>query len=451
MLIGFLTKLHCMKKTLLVLFSFTSFFGFSQADNDQPDILTVGAGAGFTSFIGDLQTDSEVSSFSMIRKAFVFNLERRFGQIAAAQIDVLYGSLSYNERSPVVANNRNFESPLLQVGGNFTFHFDDDIIINRKSPFSPYVSAGVSFLKFDAHSDLLDSYGNSYYYWDDGTIRDEAFNGSNDTTTVILQRDYNYETQLTDSVENYSRNSLSIPLTFGLKWKFTPRIQGRVYGSYNLALTDWIDNAKENNNNDKFIYAGFSLHYVIKKQDQELKHRYDDVDFDALKSNDEDGDGIIDTEDQCQGTPEGIEIDAKGCPMDEDGDGVPDYLDKEKGTKKGVVVDEEGRELTDEMLAQRIAQRDSIATVRHETFSDDASLETLNKISHEIESTNNDTGNNKTAVESTIPEELKEADINGNGLISASEITAAIDGFFEGSNDFTVKRLHQLINYFFEQ
>ena len=35
--------------------------------------------------------------------------------------------------------------------------------------------------------------------------------------------------------------------------------------------------------------------------------------------------------------------------------------------------------------------------------------------------------------------------------ISASEITEASDGFFEGSNNFTVKLLHDLIDYFFEQ
>ena len=52
---------------------------------------------------------------------------------------------------------------------------------------------------------------------------------------------------------------------------------------------------------------------------------------------------------------------------------------------------------------------------------------------------------------SNIPENLLEADSNGNGIISASEITEAIDGFFEGSNNFTVKLLHDLIDYFFEQ
>ena len=31
--------------------------------------------------------------------------------------------------SKIISNNRNFESPLLQIGANFVFHFDNDLII----------------------------------------------------------------------------------------------------------------------------------------------------------------------------------------------------------------------------------------------------------------------------------------------------------------------------------
>ncbi len=90
---------------------------------------------------------------------------------------------------------------------------------------------------------------------------------------------------------------------------------------------------------------------------------------------------LLTLKDACQHTPKGVEVDASGCPMDEDNDGVPDYLDKEKGTKSGAQVNEMGMEITDELLAARASARDSIETVRHESFSEDASLSTLNKIS----------------------------------------------------------------------
>lgn len=52
------------------------------------------------------------------------------------------------------------------------------------------------------------------------------------------------------------------------------------------------------------------------------------------KTKDEDGDGVVDKYDKCFGTPQGVEVDEKGCPKDADGDGVPDYLDQCAETPK---------------------------------------------------------------------------------------------------------------------
>lgn len=57
---------------------------------------------------------------------------------------------------------------------------------------------------------------------------------------------------------------------------------------------------------------------------------------------DSDGDGVPDDVDQCPGTPAGVAVDAKGCPLDSDGDGVPDYLDECPGTPAGTEVDAKG-------------------------------------------------------------------------------------------------------------
>ncbi|WP_025732990.1 OmpA family protein [Carnimonas nigrificans] len=57
---------------------------------------------------------------------------------------------------------------------------------------------------------------------------------------------------------------------------------------------------------------------------------------------DSDGDGVPDSIDECPGTPAGVAVDAKGCPLDSDGDGVPDYLDECPGTPAGTEVDAQG-------------------------------------------------------------------------------------------------------------
>ena len=57
---------------------------------------------------------------------------------------------------------------------------------------------------------------------------------------------------------------------------------------------------------------------------------------------DTDGDGVPDTTDACPGTPAGVSVDSRGCPLDSDGDGVPDYLDKCPNTPRGTKVDATG-------------------------------------------------------------------------------------------------------------
>lgn len=61
---------------------------------------------------------------------------------------------------------------------------------------------------------------------------------------------------------------------------------------------------------------------------------------DTLK--DADGDGVLDSLDQCPNTPAGTEVDSLGCPKDFDKDGVPDIMDKCPDTPQGVSVGRDG-------------------------------------------------------------------------------------------------------------
>jgi OOP family OmpA-OmpF porin len=65
----------------------------------------------------------------------------------------------------------------------------------------------------------------------------------------------------------------------------------------------------------------------------------------AVKEGDADGDGIVDSLDQCPRTAAGIEVDGRGCPLDSDGDSVIDADDQCPGTAAGINVDARGCEL----------------------------------------------------------------------------------------------------------
>ena len=62
----------------------------------------------------------------------------------------------------------------------------------------------------------------------------------------------------------------------------------------------------------------------------------------SKKTTDSDGDGVLDSDDKCPGTPRGAVVDKKGCPIDTDGDGVYDGLDQCPNTPHGAKVDSVG-------------------------------------------------------------------------------------------------------------
>ena len=62
----------------------------------------------------------------------------------------------------------------------------------------------------------------------------------------------------------------------------------------------------------------------------------------ALEEGDSDGDGVINSKDDCPNTPRGAYVDAHGCPHDSDGDGVWDGIDQCPNTPRGTEVDSRG-------------------------------------------------------------------------------------------------------------
>lgn len=70
----------------------------------------------------------------------------------------------------------------------------------------------------------------------------------------------------------------------------------------------------------------------------------------AKKEVDSDGDGVVDSKDACPGTPAGVKVDARGCPLDSDGDGVTDDKDKCPNTRAGAKVNGDGCEIIENVV-----------------------------------------------------------------------------------------------------
>jgi hypothetical protein len=215
-----------------------------------------------------------------------------------------------------------------------------------------------------------------------------------------------------------------------------------------MTMSDYLDNYKIGKN-DNYIFAHVALKYSFGKPYDDSPEIYQSVDFSSLEKLDTDGDGVNDGDDRCPGTPKDVKVSNRGCPIDDDDDGVPDYRDKELQTAKGMLVDENGVTITDKAIADKQAQWDSLATERSELFNENPSLAYLKSVDEKAAEIRK--ANPNAAAYSKIPAALKPADKNNDGYISSEEIAAAIDSFFEGDSAFTVERLNDLIDYFFEQ
>jgi|GEM_PF-171477 len=81
------------------------------------------------------------------------------------------------------------------------------------------------------------------------------------------------------------------------------------------------------------------------------------------KSNDSDGDGVLDSVDRCPGTASTVFIDKFGCPLDSDGDGVIDDVDHCPETAVGAKVDSLGCPTVVEAVADADADGDGVTDI----------------------------------------------------------------------------------------
>ena len=406
-------------------------------------IPSIGVHGGALSYLGDLKGADGATIYTYWKPAYGFYLEKKIGSIFGLSVNGMFGKISKSQLDDDVFMN--FETDIMNVDLNVLLDFDNGKIINESSIFSPYLSFGFGYLAFDPKGDLFTN-GAFYNHWDDGTLRDIAQSTpGSDTLSTVLNRDYDYETALKDSVKDYAKTSFTIPLRFGLKFKLSRHIDARISAAYIITMTDYLDNIAEGGN-DNLFYTSFGLQYNFKARNKRSE-RFKNVDFSSIDKTDADGDGVIDSKDLCQGTPEGVSVNNKGCALDGDKDGVPDYKDKELNTPEGTLVNMDGITLTDEMTELEYKMKDSVETEYRVMQPEDLSNEEIKEIQRLYEEAN------KGAVvnNSTIPEKFQELDVDGDGYISAKEVTGAIDGFFEGENNLSAKDLNTLIDFYFDQ
>jgi len=334
---------------------------------------TIGFGAGMLSFYGDVGNQHKGGDPLVTRLGYEVRASAPLTRWLEADLYAIHGRLGVNERD--YTRNQNFDSRITVGGLRLRYNFQP--LVNRERVVEPYITLGFESVEFLTKTDLFDAQGRRYNYWSDGTIRDIAEDAPNAASAVEIQRDYTYESDVReldrDGFGKYREQAFAIPVGVGARMDIGHGLDLRIGATMHFTTTDLIDGitAKSldertgSSGNDRFLYSGFSIGYTIPMTRKPKKTRFqtplnnDQLDAIVL-ADDEDGDGVKDFADACPGTPPGVKVDAKGCPLDGDSDGVPDDRDDELNSAPGALVDGRGVTITDEALLKSwLAWKDS--------------------------------------------------------------------------------------------
>ena len=354
---------------LIILFSFLSIKGQDNSlsvdsTENKPDTIvnaikpTIGLGIGMLKFYGDI-TDGRYGNPFVSRLGYELFVSQDITSYLNLKFYVLFGQLAGNEHA--YDRHLNFQSHI--TTGGFIFRYNFLNFLDKNRTIYPHIDLGIESVEFLSKTDLYDAYGNKYYYWTDGSIRNMDENDPNASQAIILERDYNYETDMrelnADGYGKYPERTFAIPFGIGFDMPLTKHWLFNVNATYHYTFTDLIDNVTSessgermgtragNKSNDKFLQTSVSLNYNFGSnyKEKEPTDELENIDYLAFDQDDEDGDGIIDWLDKCPWTPPGVEVDENGCPLDSDKDFVPDYKDDEVPSPDSAIVDISGIEI----------------------------------------------------------------------------------------------------------
>ena len=416
----------------------------------------LGAEMGFLNFKGDQSAISFKSGQLVSGVNFGYSYNR-----VKAEIQYRWGNLAYNQLSVLKPENfkLQFNATSFQVKANL---FE----IGETYTFTPFVSLGVGFMNYSSFTDKKDSEGNSYYFWSDGSIRDQPQSNQYDGTSKKIKRDYTYETPFA-----LNQRAVFIPLSLGFQISLSRSLvlQGK-WENYFLQA-DNIDRNTFTPQWDRIQSITFGITYQFLRKVNPIKTEfgeasnkpavdYSTVNFDEILSGDEDSDGIPDKIDKCFGTPKNAKVDEFGCIIDADEDGIPDYIDKELNTPINSWTNKNGVALSDDDIQKNY--NDSITyfstTLRKvdknskpysvvKFTSEESKLQYAKMLDEHPEWKSLEISRKKI-----MPIEFKEIDMNNDSYLSIEELNFAANLLFDGkSKTLTPLIIQNAIIYVFKE
>jgi len=236
----------------------------------------VGYSSGVVNFVGDLANEkyfpfSSLSTGMAVTLRNFMNNPRHSGTTTRPfdmQLRLSWHRLQYDETNAVngkkgkdlrnYMRGLNFRNDLFGAEADITYN----IYLNKYSPlwkpkWTIFFLTGIGAFYGQPKADLFHGsaeYGNRYYYWSDGSIRNIEENTKN--PGKVIEKDGKYETSLRDwntegqgynnEVHNkkpYSFTNVGIPFGSGVRYIYNKYLTVSAEMNYYFFLTDYLDDA----------------------------------------------------------------------------------------------------------------------------------------------------------------------------------------------------------------
>ncbi len=262
----------------LVIFTFhvdaQSIDTIASKNNKQINLPEIGVNLGFVNMLSDVALNqSGPSAFTQF--GFQLNITQPIAKFLNVSLNLFTGTVYGEEIRGFY--NLNYRTSLFSQQLCVEYNFYPLLKPNAqgKQLIRPYIGFGLGAMFFRSKGDLTSSAGETYNYWTDGTIRSIAENDAYAESAVLLQRDFNYESDLRDAnldgLRKYPQTTFTIPINAGIRFQITKHFGVNAAFTYALNFSEMLDNSgagsigtrKSASGNDNHIFGSIGINVFL--------------------------------------------------------------------------------------------------------------------------------------------------------------------------------------------
>ena len=232
-------------------------------DNVLIPLPTISLNVGFNHGFTDVSlSNNGPSPFRQL--GYQLTITQRVAKFLDLSLELYSGSVLGEEQRGTT--NLNYRTSLFSQHLNVEYNFFPLLKpkANGRQLIRPYVGFGIGAVFFRSKGDLKNENGVAYQYWSDGMIYAEVEGSVDPSEATVLERDFEYETDLRDAnldgLRKYSQTAFTMPFNAGIRFQISKNVGLNASFAYVLNFTDLIDNVNDQSLGVRSGNSGYDNH-----------------------------------------------------------------------------------------------------------------------------------------------------------------------------------------------